>query len=575
MKTSYIYNKVKTIKGVMLLSLGSFMLSGCGDFLDILPMDQVVLENYWKEKKDVTSAMNSCYEALADQDVVTRMGVWGELRSENILAGSNSGVDLNELLKENLLPVNSMCNWAGFYNVINRCNVVINYAPEVEVADANYTRAELNATIAEATTLRALAYFYLIRTFRDVPYTTQPSIDDNQNYVLPATPFEDVLDSLINDLERVKNMALTRYSQEKVSNNQVIVPNDNNSRITRCAVYALLADLYLWKGDWDRVIENCDYVINYKKALYDELVQTDQLNSIGLYSIKDYKVPMILESKPGAAKEVGVAYTDIFGRKNSFESLFEIYYNGASRQENNWVANYYGSSSNALGRLRASDFLGDGFDTDKNQVFLSQRDCRYYESLQARDNTYVITKYVWENTDFSLQTPSNVSMAKCNRRSNKSANWIIYRLSDVLLMKAEALIQRGEADYEEAYQLINTVFKRANAIAPDGSGTSLTFEDYSGSKTQMEDLLLEERHREFLFEGKRWYDLVRASRRDGDTKRLSSCVIRKFTQDTNLIKIKLADPNYVYFPYLKSELKANPLLKQNPAFNKGEDSELK
>ena len=35
-----------------------------------------------------------------------------------------------------------------------------------------------------------------------------------------------------------------------------------------------------------------------------------------------------------------------------------------------------------------------------------------------------------------------------------------------------------------------------------------------------------------------------------------------------------SDPNYIYFPYAKSELKVNPLLKQNPAFNKGEDSEL-
>ena len=41
-----------------------------------------------------------------------------------------------------------------------------------------------------------------------------------------------------------------------------------------------------------------------------------------------------------------------------------------------------------------------------------------------------------------------------------------------------------------------------------------------------------------------------------------------------MIKIKLSDPNYIYFPYLKKELKVNPLLKQNPAFNKGEDNVL-
>jgi hypothetical protein len=42
----------------------------------------------------------------------------------------------------------------------------------------------------------------------------------------------------------------------------------------------------------------------------------------------------------------------------------------------------------------------------------------------------------------------------------------------------------------------------------------------------------------------------------------------------NALKIKLADPNIIYFPYAKSELKVNPLLNQNPAFTNGEDTEL-
>jgi hypothetical protein len=219
--------------------------------------------------------------------------------------------------------------------------------------------------------------------------------------------------------------------------------------------------------------------------------------------------------------------------------------------------------------------LGDGFDTDKNQVFLSQRDCRYYESLQARDNTYVITKYVWENTDFSLQTLSNVSMAKCNRRSNKSANWIIYRLSDMLLIKAEALIERGQGDdFDKAFALIDVVNKRANDAVNGTRSSTLKKSDYIDSKAAMEELLLDERQREFLFEGKRWYDLVRVARRDGKNTRLVNLVTRKYQENVNALKIKLADPNIIYFPYAKNELKVNPLLKQNPAFTNGDDTEL-
>ena len=570
MKTIYIYNKVKeSLRTALLLAVGTVMTAGCSDFLDIKPMNSTVLENYWKEKADVTGAVNGCYEALASEDVIKRFGIWGELRAENMMPGTNVPGYLNELLKENLLQTNEICNWSNVYNVINRCNIVIHYAPEVEIIDPNYTNSELKATVAEMKMLRALCYFYLIRTFRDVPYVTEPSIDDNQNFVVPATKFEDVLDSLITDLEVVKDDAQRRYSLEKVRNKSIYVPAENNSRVTRWAIYALLADLYLWKGDWDNTIRCCDVVLNYKKQQYDELLQMDQITDMELYD----GVPMILEAVKGQ-QTVGNAYTAIFGEGNSFESLFELYYNGSTGQENKWVNGYYGNNSNSIGTLKASDCLMDGFLTDQNQIWLSQKDCRAYESLESEGTSYAIAKYTRQSASFSLQRLGIVTVAG-SLRSSANANWIFYRLSDVMLMKAEALIERGEADWPEAFKLINNVYKRANNILPDATTDALVYENYSTSKEKMEDLLFAERHREFLFEGKRWFDLVRMARRDGKTERLVSCAIRKYRQDINVIKIKLTDPNYIYFPYAKSELKANPLLKQNPAFDKGEDGSLK
>ena len=552
-----------------LVSLYVSLFSSCSDFLDILPMNSTVLENYWKEKADVTSAVNGCYAALASEAVITRMGVWGELRSENVVAGTNVPNNINEMLKENLLPTNDMCTWASVYNVINLCNIVCHYAPEVQAIDPNYTYNELKSTIAEMKTLRALCYFYLIRTFRDVPYVTQPSIDDSQNYIVPATKFDVVLDSLIGDLESIKDDAQRRFSLEKVSGKSIFVPAENNSRITRWAVYALLADLYLWKGDWDNVVKYCDLVMDYKAQQYKDLLETDQITDIDLYD----GVPLILEAIRGE-QNVGHAYTSVFGIGNSFESIFELYYNGSNGQENTWVSSYYGNRNNHIGRLKAADFLMDGFTEGNNQLWQSQKDCRAYECLQNEGTSYAMMKYARESADFNLQRTGSVSVAG-ERRSSSNSNWIFYRLSDVMLMKAEALIQRGEGDWPEAFKLINNIYKRANNIAPETTAGSLAFETYSTSKEKMEDLLFEERHREFLFEGKRWFDLVRLARRDGKTERLVSCAIRKYRQDINVIKIKLTDPNYIYFPYAKSELKVNPLLKQNPAFDKGEDGVLK
>ena len=541
--------------------------TSCSDFLDILPMNDVVLENYWTEKGDVTSVMNSCYETLEHSDAMVRMIVWGELRSDNVRVGASVPNDINEILKENLLPSNPYCNWSKIYECINRCNTVCYYAPKVQVIDPNYTEDEMRANVAEATMLRALSYFYLIRAFRDVPYTTVPSIDDNQTYVIPATPFNTVLDSLIQDLERVKVDAVRRYYVDESPN-----AYQNSCRVTRWAVYAMLADLYLWRGDWDNAIRYCDLVIDFKRQQYKEMLEREgNVNNIALID----SVPMLL-TKPVGSTMCGNAYTEIFGQGNSFESIFELYFNSTQSQQNRIVTDYYRNNNSKLGRLSCPDFLAKDVANGNNTVF-KRTDGRIYESTEYTNSSYAITKYSRTSVSYSLQniTTENDLQLTSSERSGGDANWIFYRLSDMLLIKAEALIERGrDGDFNQAFALIDIVNKRANDAVEGSRASTLKAADYVDSKGAMENLLLEERQREFLFEGKRWFDLVRFARRDGDNSRLITLCSRKYIENVNAIKIKLADPNIIYFPYAKSELKVNPLLRQNSAFTTGEDSEL-
>ena len=229
-----------------------------------------------------------------------------------------------------------------------------------------------------------------------------------------------------------------------------------------------------------------------------------------------------------------------------------------------------------MGRFIAPDFLFKGVATAENNVF-KRTDGRAYESAELQNSRYAITKYARTRCSYNTQ---NVTTEKDVRlsssfRSEGDANWIFYRLSDMLLIKAEALIERNaEGDLDNAFTLIDIVNKRANDAVGGTRASTLKKNDYIDSKAAMEDLLLEERQREFVFEGKRWFDLVRTARRDGDNSRLVNLCTRKYLENVNAIKIKLADPNIIYFPYAKSELKVNPLLKQNSAFLTGEDSEL-
>ena len=559
---------MKTInyKNIICATVMAIGLSGCSDFLDILPTNEVVLENFWTEKADVISVLNGCYETLENSDCLTRMGVWGELRSDNLRIGASAPVEINEILKENLLPSNPMCNWARFYEAINRCNIVCHYAPGVQALDPNYTYEEMKSNIAEATALRALAYFYLIRTFRDVPYTTQPSIDDTQNYILPATPFNAVLDSLINDLERVKGDAVRRFYTDDSPN-----AYQNSSRITRWAIYALLADLYLWKGDWDNSIRCCDVVIDFKRQQYKEMLEREgNVNNIALFG----DIPLILE-KPIGSTQCGNSYSEIFGQGNSFESIFELYFRANQNQQNSWVSSYYGNNQNTTGRLTAPDFLCKDVAQGNNSMF-KKTDGRVYAATELDNSSYAITKYVRQSVSFSTQNVTKEAdlNLSSSRRSSADANWIFYRLSDMLLIKAEAEIQKGEEGYQRAFMLINTVNKRANDVTTTARADTLKMGDYITSKASMEELLMDERQREFMFEGKRWFDLVRMARRDGNNTRLVSLASRKYIENVNAIKIKLADPNIIYFPYAKSEMKVNPLLVQNPAFGNEEDNEL-
>ena len=546
------------------------LLSSCSDFLDITPLNKVVLENFWTQKSEVNAVLMGCYESLESEESIIRMGVWGEMRSENILQGASIGNEYNEILNENILPTNSLTKWNVMYQTINRCNTVCPYAPMVQKKDPNYTVNELNANIAEASFIRDLCYFYLIRTFRDVPLSFEPTIDDTKEFQIPATPMNAALDSLIKDLESVKDYAVRRYVDDsKMSNSQASSQAyENSSRVTRIAIYALLADLNLWRGNYDETIKYCDLVIDFKKNQYKE-----KKNQIGdLNDMQEFAgIPLILEGTVGSVT-CGNAYNEIFGTGNSFESIFELYFRNNQQVKNKYVNEFYGKDR--LGSISALSRYCKDAATGNSDLF-TKNDCRVYATSELSNSRYAITKYANSNVSMNITNVTDEKSLKLStsRGNAEYANWIIYRLTDVMLMKAEACILKGEAEYETAFTLINAVNKRAHNYTTSAAKDTLVFDDYRTSQEKMEQLLFDERNREFMFEGKRWYDLVRMAVRDGSNQRLVSEATKKYQDKVNALKIKLADPNIIFFPYNKDELKVNPFLKQNPAYGNTEEFE--
>ena len=500
--------KINKLTAIGLVAIAGFSTVSCD--LDLLPMNEVVLENYWKEEADVNSVVNSCYVGMQEGGFINKVITWGELRAENVTQGPDVPGDIQQLLKCNLLSTNGCCNWDAFYNVINRCNIVLHYAPSVADLDPNYNTTDLNMTTAEVKAIRALSYFYLIRTFKDVPFTLNPSIDDFQEYVVPATKHEIILDSLILDLEGCKDYAPLKNPDRK----------KNTGRVTRNMIYTLLADMYLWKASdyklpvaaqqeaYRKCIEYCDMVINYKINQYKIDEDGDLDKAMDKQVFAEYGYPLLAERREGSTTPH--AYNAIFGTGNSFESIFELTYGNAESDIKNTDLTYMygGSDKNAkeityvLGNenLIATEINSAAYNDET--LFPVTYDYRSLTSFHFNDGTapeinkYIVRSYTGSESDFgkvgsawkaATATRSNISWIN----TQQGVNWIVYRLTDVMLMRAEAeinlaatltpVVEEPEegtepaktrangaslstADelYQDAFNLISAVYLRSN-----------------------------------------------------------------------------------------------------------------
>lgn len=569
--------------------------SSCSDFLEIKPQNEIILEQFWNEKADVDAIIAGCYSGMQSEGVIKRMMIWGEFRSDNIGPGTNITSDgsLEKILKENIDAKNTYTNWGGFYTVINRCNTVIEYAPGVAAEDPAYTESELQANIAEMVALRSLCYFYLIRAFRDVPFSRKAYIDDSQKMDLPATKFDDVLDSLIYDLEGVQNMAIKRYPETKEMY--------QTGRITQDAIHALLCELYLWKKDYQNCIRYADMVIESKKVIAKENRQK-RSSSFGNEDTDERFNGFPLVSNSTSNSFFGDAYTVLFGRDRGnvdevnqeiiFQLVFDDNPGDNGMPANAAVNSFYGNSNAAIGLVAPSDYIfSDIKKTTDHKVFADRnkkRDSRMYYNCHLEDQA--IYKYTTTTIDIDASqtseqfsgygsTPKITYDSRYSQNQNGS-NWIIYRLTDIMLLKAEALTQMvregddqatneyNKSILDRAFTLVNAVNKRA--ICQSQLVDTLRRNDYI-NKGDMEDLVLQERQRELMFEGKRWFDLVRLSQRAGNTSTLKAAALAKATIGQGLISNHLTKMDAIYWPYNLDEMKVNLNLVQNPAFGSGEN----
>jgi hypothetical protein len=222
----------------------------------------------------------------------------------------------------------------------------------------------------------------------------------------------------------------------------------------------------------------------------------------------------------------------IFSQKNSTESIFEIQYD------------YQLSETNSLrgisGNFIMNPVLYSYFDGEKDLLRGLNRTYR-----EAGSRTY--WKYTGLNTD-NIERPTN------------DPNFIIYRLPDVMLMRAEALAHLGTEAKDEAGALVNAVRNRV-ALDP------YDFLDANAPLSLFLDLIMKERAMELAMEGKRWFDLVRVATNENQPDFLISRVVAGRTvAERAQMRARIIDPRGWYLPIHRDELNKNPRLEQNPYY---------
>ena len=584
---------------LMALTLGvmsSGMLTSCGEkFLELEPQNETVLENFWNEKTDVQAVIAGCYSQLQSEAIISRMMIWGEYRSENVVYTDADHKDhnLEKVLKENLTANNGYTKWEDFYSVINKCNTILKYAPGVADVDPSYTKSQLKADIAEVIAIRSLCYFYLIRTFRDVPYTETCYEDDSegegkQPMALPATDFNTVLSNLISSLEAVSEDALDGYPETSNPYSEYF----STGRITKWAIYAMLCEMYLWQKNYTKCIEFANKIIDRKKQEVKKLktfTQEDFANWNGY--------PLIGTRYRSNSNYFGNGFNQIFVDGNSIESIFELTFikNNDNLASNPTFGNFYGGQDRKPW-VNVSSFVSLDEWNGTYKVFDKQNkglDMRAYENIAWKgkeEPSHISKTTAYTEVTLMVPTASNFWSSEwssqypttgMNHDSQNKANVIYYRLSDIMLLAAEAYSQlisqeTGDVTSDEDVKNLYNAFKLVNAVNKRSIGEqvlkdTLVLKNYK-TKEAITNLVYEERHRELMFEGKRYYDLVRRSQRDGNTEYLASKCSNKDINLQSIIQSKMKNMDAIYWPYNLDEMKVNPNLHQNPAFGSGENS---
>lgn len=476
-----------------------FSFLSCEKQLEIKPFSNLSVDNFYNSVSDFEQSINGAYSSLKNYPLwLLRLS---ETRSDNLYAVLDGVRDFEPInhFKPSISSLGFIKSvWSEIYTGIMRTNTTLEQLENGVITD-NDLKSRMEG---ELKFLRGLYHFTLLRFFGGVPLINS-TLTAEQALEMRRSAVPEVYESVIADLEDAISLLPESSSQ--------------TGKATKDAAKGILASVYLTRSgpkheiegpgqesnDYDKVIELVNQIIprawvtNYA----DIFSYTNENNTDILFDVQ---------------------LTDQIGMGSSYpgDLLGEGYFRSIG------AANLSGKPQN----VQVSNDLFNSYDpSDVRRDFVIRQG---YTDNGNFVNVKIMVKFVDEtkvpvNTDWGINFP-------------------VLRYTDVLMMKAEAILKGGSPGAQNDVDVIvNQVRSRAGL----GPLTNVTFEQ-----------LMDERRKEFAGEGLRWFDLVR-------TPDIISTMNTWISAEDVFGLIDDMIANYIIYPLPANEIDVkNGLYEQNPGY---------
>lgn len=540
------------MKNIFILFTLGISLFSCS--LDRNPKDALSTATFPKTEKDLEMLATGCYDGYVDQTFT----VYNDVFSDNGYCAINT--NWSAYANGKATPENPGIGWFD-YGLITRCNNFLYLAEHSEIPFKNPAR--LKQLQNEVRFLRAWRYYMMATAYGDIPLVTGKVADLEESKV-PASPEAEVIKFIMDELDEIS------------AEGELNVTPEQNGRITRGAALALKVRI-------------CLYYKQYEEAI----AAADEIAGLGIYDL--YKAS-------------ATPYADLFKEAN--EDNCEIIL-ACKKVENEYknqtIIEFCNANDGGWSAFVPVQSLVDAYETASGLTIeeaettgeydpvhpYKGRDPRFYATVLYSGADWVNPNGVYRiyNTlDKTLDGKPNKDHASDSRNASQSGytcckymspltqysdinntglDFIVFRYAEILLSKAEALIELNR-DFDVAYDLINRVRRRAGMPDVDETGYA--------SQTALRELLRRERRVEFAFEGLRRSDLVRwgiaLDVLNGPVYAVNYGTVLMDTSvpqekravinpgEENRVVLEIRSVKNTYLPIPQSELDRNPQLKQ-------------